>query len=141
MASRSPSRRRAKSPKGRRKAAPASGAPAPAPAVPAVNELAAVFRRLDASGDGALSIADVDRAVGALHGAESHGAADRPALRRAFHAADASGAGSLGLAEFCLFFEYLAFFKRHWPTFEEIERVCADGKIVILSRFACCPSR
>ena len=126
MASRSPSRRRAKSPKGRRKAASAGGAPAPAAAVPAVNELAAVFRRLDASGDGALSIADVDRAVGALHGAESHGAADRPALRRAFHAADASGAGSLGLAEFCLFFEYLAFFKRHWPTFEEIERVCAD---------------
>ena len=103
--------------------------------VPPAHELAAVFRRLDARGRGALSIADVDRAVAALYG--GHGNAYRPALQRAFHAADAAGGGALGLAEFCLFFEYLVYFRGNWATFEQIERACGDG-LTLDSLMAAC---
>ena len=93
--------------------------------VPPAHEIAAVFRRLDARGRGALSIGEVDRAVAELYGGQ--GSVCRPALHRSFHAADATGGGALGLAEFCLFFEYLVYFQSNWTTFEQIERSCGDG--------------
>lgn len=93
--------------------------------VPPAHELAAIFRHLDSHGHGALSIGEVDRAVAELYGKQ--GSAYRPALQRAFHAADATSGGSLGLAEFCLFFEYLVYFQVNWATFEQIERSCGDG--------------
>lgn len=99
--------------------------PSPPLEVPPAHELAAVFRRLDPRGRGALSIGEVDRAVAELYGEQ--GSACRPALQRSFHAADAAGSGALGLAEFCLFFEYLAYFQAHRSTFEQIERSCGDG--------------
>ena len=103
--------------------------------VPPAPELAAVFRRLDARGRGALSVADVDRAVATLY--KGHNNAYRPALQRAFHAADAAGGGALGLAEFCLFFEYLVYFRANWTTFEQIERACGDG-LTLESLMAAC---
>ena len=61
--------------------------------VPPAHEIAAVFRRLDARGRGALSIGEVDRAVAELYGGQ--GSVCRPALHRSFHAADATGGGAL----------------------------------------------
>lgn len=103
--------------------------------VPPAHELAAVFRRLDARGRGALSIGEVDRAVAELYGEQ--GSSYRPALQRSFHAADAAGGGALGLAEFCLFFEYLVYFRANWATFERIERACGDG-LALESLIAAC---
>lgn len=103
--------------------------------VPSAHELAAVFRQLDARGRGVLSIGEVDRAVAELYGEQ--GSVCRPALQRSFHAADAAGGGALGLAEFCLFFEYLVYFQAKWASFEQIERSCGDG-LTLESLMAAC---
>lgn len=103
--------------------------------VPPAHELAAVFRQLDARGRGVLSIGEVDRAVAELYGEK--GSVYRPALQRSFHAADAAGGGALGLAEFCLFFEYLVYFQANWATFEQIERCYGDG-LTLESLMAAC---
>ena len=77
----------------------------------------AAFKKMDFNGNGALSLAEIDKAVIALYPSFNH----KPALMRAYKAADKTGDGFIGRKEFRLLLEYLIFFNNLWAKFEEID--------------------
>ena len=85
--------------------------------VPTQKERAKLFRRMDSNGSGTLSLAEIDKAVLELWPAFDH----KPALMRAYKAADVSGDGLIGRREFRLLLKYLVYFNDLWDKFEEID--------------------
>jgi len=77
----------------------------------------AAFKKMDFNGNGALSLAEIDKAVLALYPSFNH----KPALMRAYKAADKTGDGFIGRKEFRLLLEYLIYFNNLWAKFEEID--------------------
>eukprot|EP01048_Picozoa_sp_COSAG05_P014703 COSAG05_NODE_1690_length_4271_cov_1.395254_3_plen_673_part_00 len=77
----------------------------------------ALFKRMDLSGNGTLSLAEIHKAVKELWPQFSN----KPALMRAYMAADASGDGWIGRREFKLLLEYTEYFHRLWHKFEAID--------------------
>jgi len=85
--------------------------------VPSKAERTKVFKRMDNNGNGILSLAEVDKAVIELYPHFNH----KPALMRAYKAADKSGDGWIGRREFRLFIRYLGYFNDLWDKFEAID--------------------
>ena len=79
--------------------------------------LDAVFVRWDVNGSAALSLAEIDKAVVELFPNYDH----KPALMRAYKAADADADGRVGRAEFEKLLHYLIYFTDLWQQFDEID--------------------
>jgi len=84
--------------------------------MPTDGELARLWARYDMNGNGELSLAEIDRAVG-----EALPGVDRPALMRAYKFADADGSGFISRREFRLLLRSLVLFQRLWKQFAEID--------------------
>ena len=102
--------------------------------VPAKKERDALFDSLDVNGNGGLSLAEIDKGVVAglfsralvvQNGGGSSGDAEsfdhKPALMRAYHAADKSGDGFIERSEFPRLLQYMVFFNNLWHKFEGID--------------------
>jgi ankyrin repeat protein len=85
--------------------------------LPGKAERDALFRRVDNNGNGKLSLAEIDKAVGELWPHFQH----KPALMRAYKAADVNDDGWIRRREFRLLLEYLVYFNNLWDKFSEID--------------------
>ena len=92
--------------------------------LPGKKERMALFDRFDFNGNGLLSLAEIDKAVVELYPHFDH----KPALMRAYHAADVTGDGWIGRREFRLLLKYLTYFNDLWHKFEEVD-VSHDRRI------------
>ena len=101
-------------------AAEPAGAAAPPPALlmPSAAERRVAFDRWDSNGNGGLSLAEIDKAVVELYPAFNH----KPALMRAYKAADKSGDGFIERSEFKKLLHYLVYFGGLWDKFEQIDQ-------------------
>ena len=77
----------------------------------------AAFDRMDSNGNGGLSLAEIDKAVIELYPGYDH----KPALMRAYKAADVSGDGFIGRREFRKLLHYLVYFNDLFEKFEDID--------------------
>ena len=98
--------------------------------VPTKEARDALFNALDANGNGGLSLAEIDKGVvsGAFTkvlspegstGGESFD--HKPALMRAYHAADRSKDGFIERSEFAVLLHYMVYFNNMWHKFEAID--------------------
>ena len=78
----------------------------------------AIFRRMDVNGNGALSLAEIDKAVVEVWPKLNH----KKPMMRAYMAADISGDHLIGRREFGLLLKNLVFFNNLWAKFEEIDK-------------------
>jgi len=85
--------------------------------VPPEEERDKIFAAMDYNGNGFLSLAEVDKAIGSTFPELDN----KPALMRAFKAADVDGNGFVRRNEFRLLLQYLEFFNSLWKTFEEMD--------------------
>eukprot|EP01043_Picozoa_sp_COSAG02_P038012 COSAG02_NODE_2899_length_7779_cov_6.028776_2_plen_433_part_00 len=104
--------------------------PLPMLVVPAKEARDALFNALDVNGNGGLSLAEIDKGVvsgiftKALtpEGSQSGETFDhKPALMRAYHAADRSQDGFIERSEFALLLQYMVYFNNLWHKFEAID--------------------
>ena len=95
-------------------------APLPTLDIPSKAERAALFHRMDYNGNGALSLAEIDKAVVELYPGYDH----KPVLMRAYKAADVDQDGLIERREFRKLLHYLVYFNNLWHKFEEID---SDG--------------
>ena len=76
-----------------------------------------LFDRFDCNGNGALSLAEIDKAVIELWPHFNH----KPALMRAYRAADVNGDGFIKRREFRLLLKYVVYFNELWHKFDELD--------------------
>jgi Ca2+-binding EF-hand superfamily protein len=88
--------------------------------LPSRVECDAMFQQMDVNGNGALSLAEIDKAIVESYPRYDH----KPALMAAYHAADRSGDGFIYHSDFSQLLHYLVYFNNLWHKFEEID---ADG--------------
>jgi Ca2+-binding EF-hand superfamily protein len=113
-----------------RAAAEATASSAPcALTVPTKEERTKLFERMDYNGNGTLSLAEIDKCVLELFPHFNN----KPALMRAYKAADVSGDGWVGRREFRLLLEYLVYFNDLWGKFNEID--ASGDKRIDLTEF------
>lgn len=91
---------------------------------PGRDQRKALFRRVDPNGNGILSLAELDKAVVELWPRFDH----KPAIMRAYKAADLDGSGLLGFDEFEHFLKYLVNFNAVWKAFKKQDRN-DDGRV------------
>ena len=103
-------------------------APRPRLELPDAEARDALFRRMDTNGNGLLSLEDIDTAVKTLYPQFDH----KPALMRAYNAADDRGDGWLGQREFRQLLRYLVYFNQLWDDFEQID-LQDERKITVAS--------
>ena len=98
--------------------------------VPAKAARDALFNALDVNGNGGLSLAEIDKGVvsgiftKALSPEGSEGSESfdhKPALMRAYRAADRSQDGFIERSEFALLLQYMVYFNNLWHRFEAID--------------------
>ena len=98
--------------------------------VPAKKARDALFDALDVNGNGGLSLAEIDKGVVSgvftkvLSPEGSAGGENfdhKPALMRAYHAADRSKDGFIERSEFALLLQYMVYFNNLWHKFEAID--------------------
>jgi hypothetical protein len=79
-----------------------------------------LFDSIDVNGNGALSLAEIDKAVVSGFLGKAMHCPDfdhKPALMRAYHAADASHDGFIERSEFMKLLKYLVYFNNLWHKF------------------------
>ena len=96
---------------------PGKGRSRPILELPTAEARDALFRRMDGNGNGLLSLAEIDLAVSTLYPDFDH----KPALMRAYKAADESGDGWIGPREFRQLLRYLVYFNQLWDEFEAMD--------------------
>ena len=101
--------------------------------LPSAEAREALFRRMDGNGNGLLSLAEIDLAVSTLYPDFDH----KPALMRAYKAADESGDGWIGPREFRQLLRYLVYFNQLWDDFEAMD-VNHERRITVDSFLAGC---
>eukprot|EP00759_Apiculatamorpha_spiralis_P004958 PhF_6_TR12975/c0_g1_i1/m.20507 len=84
---------------------------------PTPADRAALFQRLDVNGNGMLSLAELDKAVVELWPQFNN----KPAIMRAYKAADKNGSGWVGKKEFKYFLKYLVVYNEVWNAFQSID--------------------
>ena len=92
--------------------------------VPTTHEAQSLFKRFDYNGNGKLSLAEIDRAVGEIW-PHYH---NKKAVLRAYRASDVDGDGFVSSQEFSLFLKYLARFNDLWMAYESID-TNKDGRL------------
>ena len=83
-----------------------------------------MFARWDANGNGALSLAEVDKAVVELLPGYDY----KPALMRAYQAAGKHGGGFVEAADFRRLLHFIAYFTELWELFAELD-ADHDGRL------------
>ena len=101
----------------------AAAPPPPAPAAPKLDvpskaERNAAFDRMDMNGNGGLSLAEIDKAIVETFPQFNH----KPALIRAYKAADRDNSGFITRREFAKLLHFLGYFNDLWGMFEEIDK-------------------
>ena len=89
--------------------------------MPSKEERTKLFNRMDNNGNGGLSLAEIDKGIIELYPAFNC----KPALMRAYKAADKSGDGFIERREFRLLLHYLVYFNNIFHKFEEIDKSLA----------------
>eukprot|EP01065_Artemidia_motanka_P040122 TRINITY_DN4974_c1_g3_i5.p1 TRINITY_DN4974_c1_g3~~TRINITY_DN4974_c1_g3_i5.p1 ORF type:complete len:546 (+),score=178.43 TRINITY_DN4974_c1_g3_i5:53-1690(+) len=89
----------------------------PALPYPTPQDRKKLFERLDPNGNGTLSLAELDKGVVELWPQFNH----KPAIMRAYKAADTSGNGWIGKREFKHFLKYIVHFVELWNAFGDID--------------------
>jgi Ca2+-binding EF-hand superfamily protein len=88
--------------------------------VPSQKECHDIFTKIDYNGNNILSLAELDRAV-----IETWPAFDnKPAIMRAYKAADKNGDGFIKKNEFRFFLKYIHYYNKLWSQFADMD---ADG--------------
>eukprot|EP00672_Neobodo_designis_P004661 CAMPEP_0174877856 /NCGR_PEP_ID=MMETSP1114-20130205/82464_1 /TAXON_ID=312471 /ORGANISM="Neobodo designis, Strain CCAP 1951/1" /LENGTH=985 /DNA_ID=CAMNT_0016113243 /DNA_START=232 /DNA_END=3189 /DNA_ORIENTATION=- len=72
-----------------------------------------LFKRLDGNASGQLSLAELDLGVKSLY----PGFDNKPAIMRAYKAADSTGEGFIGFDEFKFFMQFLVYYNNLWDAF------------------------
>lgn len=85
--------------------------------LPPVKDLRKLFDQIDVNRNGALSLAELDKAVVELWPQFNN----KPALMRAYKAADVSGNGLLSKKEFTAFLQFLVVYQNLWQQFEKMD--------------------
>ena len=85
--------------------------------LPLVKSQRQLFDQIDVNRNGTLSLAELDKAVVELWPSFNR----KPAIMRAYKAADASGNGWLNRREFSVFLQFLVVFENLWRQFEIID--------------------
>ena len=85
--------------------------------VPKKQQCMELFQRMDPNGNGMLSLAELDKGVVELWPHFNN----KPAIMRAYHAADASGEGFVTRKEFEFFLRYLTYYNNLWADFDAID--------------------
>eukprot|EP01043_Picozoa_sp_COSAG02_P073662 COSAG02_NODE_14415_length_1275_cov_1.158163_1_plen_245_part_00 len=85
--------------------------------LPSKEQRERLFDRFDYNGNGALSLAEIDKAVLELWPQFNH----KPALMRAYRAADVNGDGFIKRREFRLLLKYVVYFNDLWHKFDELD--------------------
>eukprot|EP01062_Namystynia_karyoxenos_P061714 TRINITY_DN5416_c0_g1_i1.p1 TRINITY_DN5416_c0_g1~~TRINITY_DN5416_c0_g1_i1.p1 ORF type:complete len:587 (+),score=211.07 TRINITY_DN5416_c0_g1_i1:100-1761(+) len=93
---------------------------------PTSDERKELFQRLDPNGNGMLSLAELDRGVIMLWPEFNN----KPAVMRAYKAADVNGTGFIGKREFKYFLKYLQYYNDLWRTFSTIDS-SADRRVTL----------
>ena len=113
-----------------RHVAAASGSPAapivqhPPLTMPDKQGRKALYNRMDVNGNGGLSLADIDKSVVEGLVGSALGCPDfnhKPALIRAYKAADTSGDGFIERNEFAKLLRFIVYFNNLWHKFEEVD--------------------
>ena len=109
----------------KKKTGPAAAKPAPPTlTMPDKAGRAALFGECDVNGNGGLSLAEIDKAIheGTIGRAMNCPDFDhKPAIMRAYKAADTSGDELIERSEFYKLLKYLVYFNNLWLKFEEID--------------------
>eukprot|EP01052_Picozoa_sp_SAG31_P041413 SAG31_NODE_6272_length_2093_cov_4.616349_2_plen_340_part_01 len=93
-------------------------------------DIDSIFHRMDVNGNGGLSLAEIDKAIVELYPGYNH----KPALMRAYKAADTDGNGFVTRREFKKLLHFLEYFNDLWGEFEQID---TDGdRRLTLDEFA-----
>ena len=93
------------------------GCPSPQLIMPDAGQRRALFRRMDYNSNGGLSLAEIDKAVIELWPHFNH----KPALIRAYKAADSNGDGYIKRGEFKKLLHFIGYFTDLWDTFEGMD--------------------
>ena len=92
--------------------------------LPSKAERDQAFDRMDENGNGALSFAEIDKAIVEIWPEYHH----KKSIMRAYKAADVDGSGYIGRKEFGLLLKYLVYFNQMWDKFAELDRD-GDGRL------------
>jgi len=98
--------------------------------VPSKEKCLELFKRLDPNGNGMLSLAELDKGVVELWPTFNN----KPAIMRAYKAADKSGEGFVTRSEFEFFLRYLTYYNNLWSTFDAMDT--GDDRRVTKEEFA-----
>jgi Ca2+-binding EF-hand superfamily protein len=85
--------------------------------LPSVKDVKKLFEQIDVNRNNILSLAELDKAVLELWPQFNN----KPALMRAYKAADVSGNGFLSLKEFTAFLQFLVVYQNLWQQFEKMD--------------------
>ena len=85
--------------------------------VPPKDKCMELFNRLDPNGNGMLSLAELDKGVVELWPKLNN----KPAIMRAYKAADVSGEGFVTRKEFMFFLKFLTYYNNLWADFDAID--------------------
>ena len=92
--------------------------PMPPLVFPPMESVDKIFNDIDPNGNGILSLAELDKACVQIWPQFNH----KPAIMRAYKAADKSGNGFIGRKEFSYFLKYIVHYNELWRTFQQIDR-------------------
>jgi Ca2+-binding EF-hand superfamily protein len=84
--------------------------------VPTNEECHALWTRMD-NGNGILSLAELDKGVIELWPNLNH----KPAIMRAYKAADRNGDGFIKKNEFCFFLKFIHYYNDLWKLFDQLD--------------------
>ena len=85
--------------------------------MPNGSEIVAQFREMDFNGNNIISLAEIDKFI-----VERYPLLDnKPALMRAYRAADKNNSGLISLKEYTNLWEYIVYFNQLWEKFERID--------------------
>eukprot|EP01043_Picozoa_sp_COSAG02_P066322 COSAG02_NODE_10284_length_1978_cov_1.522086_1_plen_546_part_10 len=92
--------------------------------LPSRAERDAAFDCMDVNDNGALSLAEIDKAIVEIWPEYNH----KKSIMLAYKAADVDGSGYIGRKEFALLLKYMVYFDKMWDKFSELDRD-GDGRL------------
>ena len=96
--------------------------------MPTKDERRQLFEMMDTSGDGSLTVREVETAVSTLWPQFNNAEAMKVAFRAADSSEDGQAGGTIGRREFGLFLEHLVFFNKLWSKFSILDG-SGDGRL------------
>ena len=85
---------------------------------PNISTVDSRFNEMDVNGNGLISLAEIDKLITHMYPKFNN----KPALIRAYHAADMNGDGLITKKEFKSLWKYIEYFNKAWHKFEVIDK-------------------